>query len=99
MNIEKMREEFETFAVTHVSLKQYSFDKYPADGDEYDAIPLQAAWDAWQASRESLVIELPDADEPGYHSPGHPNQHCAIGFNHSLDQCREAIHEAGVKTK
>lgn len=54
---------------------------------------------AWQASREALVIELPEFDEPLYHSPGSPNQHSAQGYNQALDQCRDAIHAAGVKTK
>jgi hypothetical protein len=59
----KIREEFEAFASSHNSLKQFGFDRYPAEGDEYDAIPLQSAWEAWQASRADLVVELPEAFE------------------------------------
>jgi hypothetical protein len=43
------RAEFEAFASTHAMLKQYGLEKYPVDGEDYDAIPLQGAYDAWQA--------------------------------------------------
>lgn len=105
MNIEEMREEFEAFAAGHSSLSQYGFDKYPVGGDGYDAISLQCAWEAWQASRESLVIELP-AEDPLGKGPGDcegslPSfeQHCAAECNFILRDCREAIHATGVKTK
>lgn len=57
---------------------------------------------AWQASRETMVIELPK--EPG--CPEDPEEaiddshmdayHSAIRMRNA---CRDSIHEAGVKTK
>jgi len=88
MGNDKMREEFEAFAAGHVSLKQYAFDKYPVDGDEYDSIPLQGAWSAWQASREALVIEWPD--QHAYTAPD-----CAGA---AILDCRSAFGKA-VKVK
>lgn len=50
----------------------------------------QQAWKAaWQASRECLVIELPEPFE--FHDPYEAGQ--------GIDSCRNAIHAAGVKTK
>ena len=48
---------------------------------------------AWQASRECLVIELPEdfpfSKEPKYQS----------SRQQTISECRAAIHAAGVKTK
>lgn len=56
--------------------------------DDAAAMMGAAAW-AWQASREALVIELPD--HYGYDDPGE-----AI---HAINDCRKAIEAAGVKVK
>lgn len=53
MNIEKMREDFEVWVKT----QDWNIDLLYRDG--YVAWEAQFAFDAWQASRESLVIELP----------------------------------------
>jgi hypothetical protein len=53
---DKMREEFEAWVKREwpaQSLSQFN------DG-EYQGFTVQHCWLAWQASRESLVIELPD---------------------------------------
>lgn len=86
MNIEKTSPEFEAW------LKERFWHECYEDVKHH-------LFAAWQASRESLVIELPDSDEPGYHSPGGANQNSAFGYNQALEQCREAIHATGVKTK
>lgn len=57
---------------------------------------------AWQASRECLVIKLPNRP---FASEAHQEQMSdyEIGEGHGgiaeWDKCREAIHAAGVKTK
>ena len=51
---------------------------------------------AWQASRECLVVELPEPRA----SRGYGEQVAdALGFNEGINYCEEAIHAAGVKTK
>ena len=50
-----LREEFEAWAVTDY---KYSLTRFYTDF-RYDDDDTEAAWDAWQASRECLVIELP----------------------------------------
>ena len=92
---DKMREEFEAWLKAEwpkaLTIK-YNTGDYRSD-------TVQQSWVAWQASREALVIELPEEDEPDYHSPGHANQHYAIGFNDGRSQCKEAIEAAGLKVK
>ena len=48
----------------------------------------------WQASRESLVVDLPKAPDP---RSGGGDYH--YGLTQAIDNCREAIHAAGVKTR
>lgn len=62
----------------------------------YDEDDTEAAWDAWQASRECLVVELPEPRA----ARGYGEQVAdALGFNEGINYCEEAIHAAGVKTK
>ena len=49
---------------------------------------------AWQASRECLVIELPEKARIT-----DPSDMLFIGSNGAINKCRDAIHAAGVKTK
>lgn len=61
--------------------------------DGYHGNEQQAAWEAWQAALDSVRVELPDyigsAGNEGYMD----------GWNAALDECQDAIHAAGVKTK
>ena len=58
---DKMREEFEAWALTHFinsdSMRPLVRDE--EDVSEYRYSRVNMAWVAWQASREALVIELP----------------------------------------
>lgn len=96
---DKAREEFEAWAKT----QDWNIDFMWHDG--YDAWETKFAFDAWQASRAALVIELP-AENPlgsgtGDHGDGRPSfeQHCAAECNFVLRDCREAIEAAGLKVK
>lgn len=51
-------------------------------------------WIGWQASRECLVIELPEKARIT-----DPSDMLFIGSNGAINKCRDAIHAAGVKTK
>lgn len=57
-----MREEFEGWAVTDY---KYSLTRFYTDL-RYDDDDTEAAWDAWQASREHLVVELPNRCDEHY---------------------------------
>lgn len=53
-------------------------------------------WIGWKASRECLVIELPEPRA----ARGYGEQVAeALGFNDAINYCEEAIHAAGAKTK
>lgn len=67
------------------------------DGDEYKSHVLSSAWWAWQASRECLVIELPERipkDNQGDYWTGAAN-----GFNQAIDTCAIRIKQSGIKVK
>jgi hypothetical protein len=81
-------------------------------GDTYRTNVFASAWWAWQASRESLVIELPQivAYEACYNSlrdneyAGLPDQFSDFDADevlplHRSDEVRAAIEAAGVKVK
>ena len=50
-----MREEFEAWAAGNVCLDTSKM----SDGGYYRNIQTMIAWDAWQASRAALYVELP----------------------------------------
>ncbi|MCK2179432.1 hypothetical protein MUN35_06955 [Hafnia paralvei] len=52
----------------------------------------ELAWLAWQASRETVVIQLPDHRDYEETLSDHE-----LGFNTGLEQCAEAIRSAGIK--
>ena len=82
-----MLEEFEAWASKDYG---YSLTRYYTDL-RYDDDDTEAAWDAWQASRETLVIELPEKW----------GEYTEAGFSacQAIDECMENIHAKGVKTK
>ena len=86
-----MREEFETWAMTNafLGLSESCMERHK---EGYLGCELHAAWEAWQASRECLVIELPIIQEC-----------CSDGGESSKWMAPEdvikSIHAAGVKYK
>lgn len=83
-----MLKQFEAWAVID---NQYSIARTYTDL-RYDEDDTEAAWYAWQASRECLVIELPiPVDFPD----GTGDYYQMIDPDDLID----AIHAAGVKTK
>lgn len=95
-----MREEFEQAVVNmHVSHGVTPEDAtafLETGSNGYSSVGTKSAWWAWKASRECLVIDLP---EPRV-ARGYGEQVAdALGFNDGINYCEEAIHAAGVKTK
>lgn len=72
---------------------------------DYDSYGyLHGCWVGWQASRECLVIELPDTKDIMPLSPGmyvHEMRKIVDEnkYTRAIDLARCAIHAAGVKTK
>lgn len=85
MSLEKMREEFEAWAKNHWFL--CSEGPKQIESGKYLSAELQTAWEAWQASRAAVVVELPEPAPLGDCSPP--------GLEYS--EVVEAIEAAGVK--
>lgn len=60
------RDEFEHFASTNRFLQEFEFTRNPYAEDEYDAIPLQGAWEAWKETHHviprSILADLCSQD-------------------------------------
>jgi len=90
MDTNKMRDiSREQFEAWHRSVVDGDppHEKY-SNGD-YRNQHVQRYWLGWQASREAVVVELPDRDV----------EQCAysLGFNSCLKQSRAAIEAQGLK--
>ncbi len=82
---DKMREEFEDWATDN---DQYGISRTHSDL-RYDETDTEAAWSAWQASRESLVIDLDRCAAEVYDGSGN------LDFTATVN----AIEATGVKVK
>jgi len=83
---EKMREEFEAWAV-HQGYDLIRDDVVVA----YASEETDRAWAAWQASRAALVVKLPQGSEPGDFA--HPVMVAEV------EAVISAIESAGVRVK
>ncbi|MGQ9951185.1 hypothetical protein ACUS6I_20780 [Pseudomonas aeruginosa] len=97
-----MREEFEAWATSRcVSITKapeammfFSGRRVPAGG--YIMADTELAWEAWQASRAALRVELPEKMEPTRNIYGN----LIIGsYNAVLDAVKEALQQAGIEVK
>jgi hypothetical protein len=83
---EQMREEFEATYFYKYGFKPQSWDCNCA---AYICAHENGAWWAWQASRAALCVELPEDWEPVSEK-----DECAREMR---NDCRDAIHAAGLK--
>lgn len=93
MSEESMRAEFEEWAIREYWLAECALARKKSG--EYRDSRAAFAWEAWQASRAALVVEL--------HRPPTLDDFYDIGqFAASRDMyyaCRRAIESAGVRVK
>ncbi|MEQ7920228.1 hypothetical protein ABQX22_13620 [Xanthomonas sp. WHRI 1810A] len=104
MNELKMRQEFEAWAKPHLIYGDDSEDvegfRLEMESGYYVWTETQAAWEAWQASRAGLVIELPPApsvpedSEEGIDDSHMDAYYAATGMRHA---CAKFIEAAGLK--
>lgn len=85
-----MREEFEAWFSVNVP----DINNLAAARAVKHMMIKELAFLTWQASREFLVIELPEKARIT-----DPSDMLFIGSNGAINKCRDAIHAAGVKTK
>ncbi|MNQ93549.1 hypothetical protein D3C85_1090210 [compost metagenome] len=93
-----IREEFETW------IDDYGWSIQPDSTGlvgRYEDDRTQLAWEAWQASRDTLEIELPDDGiEDCQREWGEGCKDTFdCGYNFSCSKHEQAIHSAGIRTK
>ncbi|MFW4716634.1 hypothetical protein ACOAQQ_03055 [Pseudomonas aeruginosa] len=99
-----MREDFEDRFPIPEGIAWRNTDYFPVQTNnvhEYVALAGVAAqytsmWEAWQASRAALRVELPEKMEPTRNIYGN----LIIGsYNAVLDAVKEALQQAGIEVK
>ncbi len=87
---DSIREEFEAAFAEHLAKKGLHARRQRLPDGRYEYVDTAAAWWAWQASREALVIELPSVkciDLHGYSA------------RDVLNFCEKAVRDSGAKSK
>ncbi|MEC4239129.1 hypothetical protein [Pseudomonas sp. DSV-1] len=100
---DKMREEFEESP----RFRGMDFTRSTTHSEYYESPYANGAWDGWKASREVLVIELPEPEAPESYgvtraddSEQYEVLESRMGAQYSaIHKCRRAIESAGVKVK
>ena len=87
---DKMREEFEAWAITSAWLGLVGEDLEFDAG--YVSCEVQSAWLSWQASRQVIMVELPDYTSHFY--GGDHFDECQYAAD-----CEKAIESLGLKVK
>ena len=91
MNIEKMQEEFETFALSSVGGLGPGHLIKGEDG-KYLNFAAQCYFDFWAGSRSSLVVTLPSIS----HLADTLSEK-VVGARMGIEACRKAIESVGIK--
>lgn len=82
---DKLREQFEEVAEKEgLSLEVFNGD--------YNWLNTRLAWKFWQASRESLEVELPNVS-------GIPHTDYDYGYRDGIEKCETILTSNGVKIK
>lgn len=91
--MDKSRQQFEEFIKFHVDDAEIN-NKFETanNGLNYADQHVDLMWIAWQASRESLEVELPYKFQPSFYS-------YEDGVNTGFDVCADILISNGVKIK
>ncbi len=92
--MDKSRQQFEEEYRKHSTLDEVDIFKIDSESDDYYYLATRWAWRWWQASRESLEIELP---EPNPEDSGSPNFY--DGYNTAISDIHDELISNGVKIK
>ncbi|MOA28400.1 hypothetical protein D3C78_1493410 [compost metagenome] len=90
---DKIRMEFEAWAGDHYWLREFGPER---EADDYCDAEVQTAWEAWQASRAELCVELPPISQP---ENAGPTWIATCAKENYRYQCRMAIEAIGVRAK
>ncbi|WP_145482070.1 hypothetical protein [Yersinia rohdei] len=107
MDITKSREAFETWAGGEFN--DLSRGIYTGSNEcVYLDSEVECCWKAWQASRESIEVELPERaklERSGKNKGRYVCGPCsfdpeyALGINHTIDWFNEALRTVGIRVK
>lgn len=86
------REEFEAW-----HLAEFGYIVKAEDDPNHDG-QCAKRWKTWQASRAALKVELPEKIGP-HNMVGRHVLPEAAGYDDAIDDCREAIQQAGIEVK
>lgn len=91
--MDKSRQQFEEFIKFHMDDAEIN-NKFETanNGLNYADQYVDLMWISWQASRESLEVELPYKHQPKFYS-------YEDGINTGLNICRDILISNGVKIK
>ncbi|EOX9818474.1 TPA: hypothetical protein U2J46_003528 [Providencia stuartii] len=92
--MDKSRQQFEAWLVRNHSDTCNNINFEIDSKGDYRYFGTRLAWEAWQASRESLEVELP-TKEP---NPSQNNSY-AFGYNRAITEATELLNRQGVKIK
>lgn len=88
------RQQFEEYIKLHTDSEELERKLKKANNElNYADRDVDLMWIGWKESRESLEIQLPEADA----DDGCPNYHS--GYNTAMGDAYDAITNAGVKVK
>ncbi len=90
--MDKSRQQFEEEMAKYLNVS-IEFISKERRGDRYYSYSMNFAFDVWQASRESLKIELPERK----HYSGF--QQFDDGYERAIDDCENILISNGVKIK
>lgn len=92
--MDKSRQQFEEWLVRNHSDTCNNINFEINSKGDYRYFSTRLAWEAWQASRESLEIELP---EPSPEDSGSPTFY--DGYNTAISDIHDELISNGVKIK
>lgn len=95
MDTTTSREEFEKWAEKN----GYRMDLIP-DGNIYSYSSTRCSWEAWEASRASIVIDLPPKISEFNRMPDNGAILLeAVNYDEAIDDCAAALRSAGLTVK
>ncbi|EPL8342592.1 TPA: hypothetical protein ACKRXD_003371 [Proteus mirabilis] len=95
--MDKSRQQFEEEYRKHSTLDEVDIFKIDSESDDYYYLATRWAWRWWQASRESLEVELP-VKIPTMDDDSFEEGLCE-GYNNAIDDFKQILTSNGVKIK
>ncbi|WP_265524788.1 hypothetical protein [Providencia rustigianii] len=96
--MDKSRQQFEEEFIKRTALDANDIFKIDDDTGEYYFMAPRQAWYWWQASRESLEVELPKKCNTSI-AGDVKTKYYFNGINEGIDKCKQILISKGVKIK